>query len=77
MKKTIGKAEYDTDTATLVKKHAVGSFGDTDGYEETLYVTEGGLYFLYVCGGEDSPYPKEDIKRVSKQKAKEWLAEHE
>ena len=73
MKKTIGKAEYDTDTATLVKKHTRGLFGDTDGYEETLYVTAGGLYFLYVYGGEDSPYPKEDIKRISAAKAEEWL----
>lgn len=77
MKKIIGKAEYNTETATLVKKHTSGSFGETEGYEESLYVTEGGLYFLYVCGGQDSPYPKEDIKRISKEKAKEWLAKHE
>lgn len=76
MKKIIGKAEYDTDTATLVKKHTSGAFGDADGYEESLYVTPGGLYFLYVCGGEDSPYPREDIKRISKDKANEWLDAH-
>ena len=76
MKKVIGRVEYDTATATLVKKHICGNFGDADGYEESLYLTEGGLYFLYVCGGEDSPYPKEDIKRISKEKANEWLDAH-
>ena len=35
MKKIICKREYDTETATLVKKHTVGEFGDPAGYEET------------------------------------------
>ncbi len=62
MKKVTKTATYDTDTATLVKKVTVGNYGETTGYEETLYVTEGGKYFLYVNGGCDSKYPKEDIK---------------
>ena len=74
MKKIICKKEYDTDAATLVKKATVGSFGDADGYEESLYQTADGSYFLYVNGGENSPYAKEDIKRIAKDKAKEWLA---
>ncbi len=76
MKKIICKREYDTDTATLVKKVTVGSFGDAGGYEETLYQTEGGLYFLYVNGGAKSPYKTENIKSVSKAKAEEWLTNH-
>lgn len=44
MKKTICKVEYDTDTAELVKKHTYGNFGDADGYEESLYVTENGNF---------------------------------
>ncbi len=76
MKKIICKREYDTETATLVKKFTVGNFGDADGYEETLYKTEGGLFFLYVNGGESSPYKAENIKSVSKAKAEEWLANH-
>ncbi len=76
MKKIICKREYDTDAATLVKKFTVGSFGDKDGYEESLYQTEKGLYFLYVNGGEESPYKEENIKSVSKAKAEEWLAAH-
>ena len=73
MKKTIGKTEYDTETATLVRRHSVGTFGDPKGYEETLYRTSDGKYFLYLSGGSESLYPKENIKRLSKEKAKEFL----
>ncbi len=76
MKKIICKREYDTEAATLIKKHTVGSFGDVEGYEESLYQTAGGLYFLYVNGGEKSPYKSENIKSISKAKAEEWLAAH-
>jgi hypothetical protein len=76
MKKIICKREYDTDTAVLVKKHVVGEFGDPTGYEETLYVTPDGKYFLYFNGGEESIYSKENIKSVSKEKADLWIAEH-
>ncbi len=74
MKKIICRREYDTENATLVKKATYGNFGDADGYEESLYQTEKGLYFLYVNGGEASPYKKEDIKALSKAKAEEWLS---
>ncbi len=76
MKKIICKREYDTDNATLVKKFTVGEVGDAAGYEETLYQTPGGLYFLYVNGGEESPYTAENIKSISKAKAEEWIAAH-
>ena len=76
MKKIICKKEYDTETATLIKKHVNGYFGDPAGYEETLYQTPGGLYFIYVCGGEASQYPNEDILRLAKTKVNEWLETH-
>lgn len=76
MKKIIRKQEYDTETAVLIKKRTVGQFGDNAGYEESLYQTPAGLYFLYVNGGADSPYPAENIKCVSKAKAEEWLNEN-
>lgn len=77
MKKIICKREYDTETATLVMKNAVGNFGDPAGYEETLYQTPDGYYFLYVCGGAESPYAEEDIQRLAKTKVKAWITEHE
>ncbi len=72
MKKIICKVEYDTETAVLVKKNTFGEFGDATGYEESLYVTENGKYFLYVNGGAESKYPEENIKRMSVEKAEEW-----
>lgn len=74
MKKVICKVEYDTATAELVKKNAFGEFGDPAGYEESLYKTADGKFFLYVNGGEESPYTEENIKRMSVSKAEEWLA---
>ena len=76
MKKIICKREYDTETATLVKKYSVGYFGDPAGYEESLYQTPEGLYFLYVIGGPESPYAEEDIQRLAKTKVKAWMDEH-
>lgn len=76
MKKIICKKEYDTETATLIQKHTVGYFGDPAGYEETLYQTPGGLYFLYCVGGETSPYPTEDIVRLAKTKVEDWKKTH-
>lgn len=76
MKKVICKVEYDTENSELVAKFTSGAFGDADGYEESLYKTEGGKFFLYVNGGEESPYKKEDIKRLSPAKADEWLNAH-
>ena len=72
MKKVICKVEYDTDNAALIEKRTFGYFGDPAGYEESLYQTPNGKYFLYVNGGEESPYTKEDIKRISAAKVAEW-----
>lgn len=73
MKKVICKVEYDTEISTVVKKAVSGEFGDPKGYEETLYQMPNGKYFLYVNGGEESPYKEENIKRLSAAKAEEWL----
>ena len=73
MKKTFGKVEYDTEKSELLGKVTAGSIGDPTGYEESLYRTAEGKYFLYTNGGEQSPYTKEDIKRMSAQKADGWL----
>ena len=74
MKKIICKVEYDTEASELVKKITNGQLGDPAGYEETLYKTESGKFFLYVNGGAESIHPEEDIKRMSAAKAEEWIA---
>lgn len=73
MKKTISKKEYDTETAVFIHKRTFGFYGDPAGYEEVLFQTPEGLYFLYVHGGENSPYPTEDILRLAKTKVSDWL----
>ena len=75
MKKIICGTEYDTAASTVVKKVVNGFYGDPAGYEETLYVTADGKYFLYTNGGEDSKYTAEKIVRMSKKSADAWLAE--
>ena len=76
MTKTICGKLYDTATSTIVKKVTFGEYGSSDGYEETLYQTAEGNYFIYTNGGADSKYSKEDIKRASKAAAEKWLDEH-
>jgi len=72
MKKIICKVEYDTENSELIEKRTFGNFGDIDGYEERLYVTPTGKYFLYVNGGEKSVHPVENILRMSASRAEEW-----
>ncbi len=76
MKKIICKREYNTETATFIQKHTYGTYGDPTGYEEVLFQTPEGLYFLYVKGGTESPYPQEDILRLAKTKVNDWLESH-
>ena len=76
MKKIICKVEYDTEASTQVAKFTEGQFGDPAGYEETLYETADGKFFIYVNGGAESIYTKEDIKRLAKNKVDEWKAAH-
>lgn len=73
MEKVIRKRLYSTEKATLVAKNYVGSWGDPSGYEERLYQTEDGFFFLYGIGGCDSIYPSEKITPVSKVNAEAWL----
>ena len=76
MKKVICKKEYDTENAVLIQKYTYGHYGDPNGFEEILFQTPGGLYFLYVRGGEGSPYPEEDILRIAKAKVNDWIEHH-
>ena len=75
-KKVICKVEYDTDNAEIVAKFTSGVIGDPKGYEETLYKTAEGKFFVYENGGADSVHPEENITRMSADKAKAWLEAH-
>ncbi len=73
MNKVICKVTYDTEKDNLVKKVTVGYYGDPAGYEEILFVTEKGNYYLYANGGAESIHNGESIKRMSKAAAEAWL----
>ena len=76
MNKIICGKVYDTTTASIVKKITDGYWGDPKGYEETLYLSPEGAYFLYTNGGSESKYPVEKITRMSKKNADKWLEEN-
>ena len=69
------KHVYDTEKAEALGSCAFSYYGDPAGYEETLYKTKGGLFFLCGIGGEQSPYADgEDIRPISEAEAEAWLA---
>lgn len=72
MKKVICKIEYDTEASELIQKKVFGAFGDPAGYEECLFKTPEGKFFLYGLGGPESPYKEETIKRLAADKVKAW-----
>ena len=73
MVKTTKTKTYNTETATIVKKVTCGAYGDPAGYEQTMYVTPEGDYFLYTYGGEASAYKAETITAYTKAKAEDWI----
>ena len=76
MKRIIAGIEYDTDLSEFISKRTDGSIGDESGFEECLFRTAEGKYFLYANGGKKSKYPKESIRRISSKAAEQWLKEN-
>lgn len=73
MKQKIGRKTYDTETAKEVGKQSIGYFGDSYGFEETLYRNENKEFFLACVGGDNSQYPVDVIVPMSDADTKEWL----
>ena len=72
MKKIISKVEYDTENSEFIQKKVFGGYGDPKGYEECLFKTPDGKFFIYGQGGAESPYAEETIKRLAADKVKAW-----
>ncbi|MBE6753125.1 MAG: hypothetical protein E7559_02025 [Ruminococcaceae bacterium] len=72
MKLKVGRKVYNTETATLVKTNTVSYFGDPAGYEESLYKTPKGEFFIYGVGGAESKYPEEQIILVTAEEAEQF-----
>lgn len=73
MRKVIDGVVYDTLSSTVDKKFTYGAPGDPNGYEETLYITGDGKYFVYTYGGKNSKYPDEDIIPIERENVKNWM----
>ena len=73
MKQKVGRKTYDTEKAKEVGKQSIGYFGDSYGFEETLYRDEKKEFFLYCVGGDNSQYPEDMIVPMNEADTKEWL----
>ena len=76
MFKEINGVLYDTNSSTIDKKFTYGAPGDPCGYEETLYKTNDGKYFVYTYGGLYSKYPTENIFPIERDRVKNWMLSH-
>ena len=82
MKKIINGALYDTETATVIGRYDNGFYrNDFDFFEEILYRTKSGKFFLYGEGGGDSRYgewhgnsggPGKKIMTMTFAEAQKW-----
>ena len=76
MCKEVDGVVYDTTHATIDKKFTYGVPGDPCGYEETLYITNDGRYFVYTYGGTSSKYTSENIIPIAREDVKNWILSH-
>ena len=76
MYKEIEGVVYDTANSTIDKKFTYGAPGDPCGYEETLYKTNDGKFFVYTYGGGLSKYPTENIIPIERDMVKNWMLSH-
>jgi hypothetical protein len=83
MRKIINGHRYDTDSAKFIISYAAELTPDDDEYyEEKLYRTKAGMFFLYAKGNSGSPYSKpvgikwigtEEILPLSEEEAQNWI----
>ena len=76
MCKEIDGVVYDTMNSMIDKKFTYGAPGDPCGFEETLYITSDGRYFVYTYGGISSKYPVENIFPIAREEVKNWILSH-
>ena len=86
MKKIIEGATYDTDKAEQLGSDSFSNSRDFHHWEETLYRSKSGRYFLYGEGGPMSRYARtvgqnewsggEQIMPMDRKAAMAWAEEH-
>lgn len=83
MLKIIDGKRYNTETATEVASRQHGFGGDFDRFNESLYRTPKGAWFVAGSGGPNSPYAQavdinsrtggEGLRPLSDEQAMAWL----
>jgi hypothetical protein len=86
MKRIVNGKRYDTDAATLVATDKGSDRGSFDYYEEELYRTRSGAWFVHGYGharsrwatsaGQYSWAPGEGIEPMTPDDARTWLEGH-
>jgi len=86
MIKVVGGKRYDTETATRVASDSYSNYGDLGYWEEEIYRTQKGSWFLVGEGGAMSPYARSigqnetgggsAIVPFSPKEALAWLEDH-
>lgn len=62
----------DTETATFLDERSFLQYGNPSGYEERLYRTGRGVYFVWGQGGATSPYPEPALRLVTEKQAENF-----
>lgn len=86
MKQVIGGKVYNTETAEVIGSYSNNlSYSDFRNFEETLYLTKKGNYFLAGQGGPMTKYAESvgdglgsgsDITPLSKESALQWAEQY-
>lgn len=86
MKRVINGRVYDTDKAEEIGEASYGNSGDFHSWEETLYKTPKGAYFVAGSGGARSKYSRQisqntwsggdGMEVLSSAEALEWCEKH-
>jgi len=69
---TIKEKTYSTYDAKCLGYRHIGEYGHDDGFEEQLFVSDDGQYFLYGMGGPESPYIEPEINLLREEEAVNW-----
>ena len=87
MKTVIEGKVYNTETANYIGSYEnTNNYSDYSHYEEHLYLTKKGQYFLFGYGGPASPYAKRylnsategrKIQLLNEQQALTWAEEND
>ena len=72
----ISKTQYSLKESEKIGGYIHGEYGDPRGFEETLYQSKNGEYFIVGKGGMESRYKGENIISISNEDANQWINQY-